>query len=380
MKMATQKRVFVPASSENILQSHVGVIIITLCGVAALLGTLGICMYGYVKFRRAKKDKLDKELEHEGMKESIIHLAKVKTDGSTSERSKSSEETLPRRPISLGNDYGMVGFGNCRTSYMESIAGSSSAVLPGDVVLPENGASTARTIRDTSAVLTPPMTLDRCKLPSIQHWNQPIERCLGLSEPLKIGNTTLLEIPIPRPLTINKEDKELPGLPVNRGGEIRGWEKFDAPVFGAVKRASMRRRARSRNESWDSPKDNNRQGVGTSSLRKFGELEARKGSARTKKEKYRKRRSTDSSKLPEGLLFPQSPSYETVNLGSDAVTEVTGPEETNLGHDGYSVSLIEAYRCEETENSENGEENYLWKPLPKPPVENGWPLGRAEMA
>ncbi|KAF3088873.1 hypothetical protein TWF102_009829 [Orbilia oligospora] len=345
--MPTQKRVLVPASQENILQSHVGVILITLCGVAGLLGTLGICTYGYVKFRRAKMVKLEKKLEHERIKASIVHLSKTRTD-ETSRRSKSSDDTLPKRPSSLGNDYGMIGFGNCRTSYLESIAGSSKGVLPGDVVLPENGASTARNIRDTSAVLTPPMTPDRCRLPTIQHWNLPEERS-GLPEPLTIGNTTLMEVPIPPPLAIRKEEKELPSPPITRGRKVQRWEEVDPPLFGAVKRASMRRRARSKSE-----------GIETSSLRRFGELEARRGNARAKKEKYKRGRSTDWSEM---------------------AVEVVEQDAMNLGHEGYRASIIEAYGKEEIdEGSEYGdEEGYLWKPLPKPPIESGWPVGRAEM-
>ncbi|KAK6506559.1 hypothetical protein TWF506_011464 [Arthrobotrys conoides] len=369
MKMPTQKRVLVPASQENILQSHVGVILITLCGVAGLLGTLGICMYGYVKFRRAKRVKLDKKLEHERLKDSIVHLARVKTDEtSTSRRSKSSEGTIPKRPTSFGNDYAMVGFGNCRSSYMESITGSSRGVLPGEVVLPETGASTAGNIRGTSAVLTPPMTPDKCRLPSIQHWNLP--GCPGLPEPLTIGNKTMLEVPIPPPLAIRKEDKELPSPPITEGRKMQRWEEVDPPLFGAVKRASMRRRARSKSQD-----------VETSSLRRFGELEARRGSSRAKKEKYKRGRSVDSSKLLEGLPFSESPSYETVRPGSEMAVEVVEQSGMNLGHEGYRASIIEAYGREETdEESEYGDdEGYLWKPLPKPPVESGWPLGRAEM-
>ncbi|RVD84826.1 uncharacterized protein DFL_003165 [Arthrobotrys flagrans] len=284
--MSTQKRVLVPASPENILRTHVGVILITLCTVAALLGTLGV-MYGYVKFRRAKRSKLEKKLEHEGMNDSIIHLARIKTDEKTaSRRSKSWEKIFPRRPTSFGNDYGMIGFENCGTSYMESII---RGVLPGDVVLPENGASTARNIRNTSAVLTPPMTPDKCKIPVIQHWNQIVPEYPRLPGPLAIGNTSLLEVPIPPPLAISKEGKELPSSPITRGRRMQRWEEVDRPLFGAVKRASMRRRARSKNGVWDTPRSKSQLGIGSSSLRRFRELEARR-SARARKEKYRKRR------------------------------------------------------------------------------------------
>ncbi|KAK6524360.1 hypothetical protein TWF281_011268 [Arthrobotrys megalospora] len=371
--MSTQKRVLVPASPENILQSHVGVIVIILCGVAALLATLGICMYSYVKFRRARRRKLEKENDHERLKDSIIHLTKVNTDGTSGSRG--SDETLPRRPASFGNDYGMIGFGNCRTSYMESITGSGHGVLPGDVVLPENGASTARNIRDTSAVLTPPMTPDKCKLPSIQHWTQPLEGYPGPTEPLRIGGAPF-EVPIPPPLTISKKnvEKELPNVPLSRGRRIQRWDEIDQPLFGTVKRASMRRRARSRN-LLDRPRSKSRQGVETSSLRKFGELEARRG----RKGRYRNRKSADG-KILEGLPFSESPSYETVQLGSETAVEVVQTDEVEKT-EGYRASLISAYDRDSTDDSSDyGEsESYLWKPLPKPPVESNWPSGRAEM-
>ncbi|KAK6511094.1 hypothetical protein TWF481_000016 [Arthrobotrys musiformis] len=312
------------------------------------------------------------------MKDSIVHLTKIRTGGTSS--SKVSEETLPKRPASFGSDYGMVGFGNCRTSYMESITGSSSGILPGDVVLPENGASTARNIRDTSAVLTPPMTPDRCRLPAIQHWNQIVHGCPELPEPLKIGETPLLEIPIPPPLAINKEGKDLPGIPTTGGRKVQRWEELDPPLFGAVKRASMRRRARSKNRAWDTLSNESRQVFESPSLRRFGELEARRSSARARKEKYRKKKSTESL-LQEGLPFSHSSSYETIQPGSDAALGIAEAGETNLGHEGYRESIISAYARESTDqDSDYGEEErYLWKPLPKPPVENNWPLGRVEM-
>ncbi|KAK6345797.1 hypothetical protein TWF730_010140 [Orbilia blumenaviensis] len=372
--MSTQKRVLVPASPENILQSHVGVIVIILCGMAGLLGTLGICMYGYVKFRRARRAKLEKDLGNEIKKGSIIHLTRVKTDGTS--RSKSSEDTLPKRPRSFGNDYGVVGFGNCRTSFMESITGSYGGILPGDIDLPENGASTARNIRDTSAILTPPKTPDKCKISAIQHWNQAAEEYSGPPEPLMMRDTALLEVAIPPPLAINGDGKELPNLPMSRGRLQRAGE-VDPPLFGAVKRASMRRRARSKNQAWDTPGSWSCQ---VSSLRRFGELEARRGNNRARKERYLKRISTDS-KLVEGLPFSESPSYETVKPRSGSAGEAIDAHKSNLETEGYRESIISAYDKDSTDDTSEyiGEDTYLWKPLPRPPMEGGWLFGEAKM-
>ncbi|KAJ6258837.1 hypothetical protein Dda_6891 [Drechslerella dactyloides] len=292
MGMASEKsETFMHASTSvttsAILRSHVGVVFAILGGVAFLIIVTAIAAHIYLRCGNT--------LSH--------HLG----DGH--------------------HRYGMVEFGGFDAESIEPIKRDSGAFLPGDVVIPDISALTARKIRDTSAELTPPTTPERPRLTAIYHWYRPKEDPIASENTPEISSVEQeILAAAPDPLCVPyrhrlplEYNKELP-FPPNNGSEQ------DSTYSKRLGSQSVPA------ESQD-PK-----------LISFENLENWK--TRVRKELWK---------------------------GGVAVRR-----QTALG-----LSIISAYREEPQDTQQDGEEQdtemFLWKPLPRPPMERDWNKSAAAM-
>ncbi|KAK6540558.1 hypothetical protein TWF694_009349 [Orbilia ellipsospora] len=348
-----------PSTQSGLLKSHIVLVVVILSGVVGIFGTFALCTFLFLRCRCARRREIG-IAEQEDMMNSIIPPTTIKTELTT--KSGSSADTFPRRPASLGDDYDVIGFGNCQAEGLESIAGSSGCVLPGDVFVPENGASTARSIRDTSAILTPPLTPEKCKLPAIEHW---YHQDTTLKSRGKVGSGLLPGLPPHARRNFVGSDQSLPFLqPLNR--RRRGRNTGDEqPIFGTAERSSMKQRNSMKltGQFQDRSRSSSRQRPTQHKLRRFGELEVTTANRRVWKEKYRKHMNRERG-LNE-IPLSRNASYETMRPGLDVDMADGEASDWERKYDGYRESIISAYRKASAGQEET--ETCFWKPLPKPP-------------
>ncbi|KAK6338161.1 hypothetical protein TWF696_001632 [Orbilia brochopaga] len=387
-KSQTLMQARAPANTSLILKSHLGVVFAILGGIAVLIVITATAVYFYLKAHYRKiKERQEQAIELEqqapwASPPDPPALARVKTQSSSG--IDPAEDALLRRPDDLSHRYGMADFGGFDPGSIKSIANNSRPFLPGDVVIPENCASAARKIRDTSAVLTPPTTPERHKITTIDHWYIP----RGDAEAIRsVQKAPILEAEMldaaPVPLAIpdrnqlsSNHAKKLPMPPADRLQEDNTYRSRPEKrgIYGEG-RANGRRRS----QSAASLLTNRRQSPHVHRLRKFGELEDN-GRDRSWKLKHGSQVGR-SMQVKEILSMLTSPSYETIKLDSHFSTSSDELAEGDGG--GYRASIISAYRQELQDDEQQGGEPdakmCLWKPLPKPPVERVWGVGGVAM-
>ncbi|KAF3941856.1 hypothetical protein ABW19_dt0208743 [Dactylella cylindrospora] len=384
-------------AASKVFQAHLGVVLACVGGVTVSVTILLLSAYFCARKRRLKRQAVEERAARREKRNGTVfamaeQLTSVRTDGSGQSGNTDDPECFgpqsPKRFGGLDNNYSLIGFGNCNAECLESIAGDLSQggrVLPGDVALPD--AVFAQGVRDARTELTPPTTPDKSKLPAIEHWYRPVQPdkmlSLHIGSPMLARNQTASEIEprVFRPLHTQvhhqpvDKNKALPLRPLSRGqGRRSRYGLFNPRTFSGYN-ASIGKRERLKGGLLGYERCNNRQGnTRHSRLRRFGDVGSHKESRRAWIERNRDEL---LSQLDGEEYSPDSTVYETINpyLDPDRGLGLCNPIECEGDNEGYRASLISAYRRGPGDNEgglQGSSELYLWKPLPRPPVEKVW--------
>ncbi|EWC47843.1 hypothetical protein DRE_02725 [Drechslerella stenobrocha 248] len=349
------------ASASAILQSHVGVVLATIAGVALLIIVFSASLCLYFKTCRGRKQGRLAQAVGCGQRKLgavplIAPLAGIKTQDPLDN---AGEAILPRSPEALHKrGCGPTWLDSRNMDYIES--GASG---PGAGLIPDSASSASRSVRNLSPVPTPPRTPDPHTLLAISHWSQPSQ----------IPDTLSLRIDRKRPSDTRPNSSRLSARSLNR---VRGRSVL--PASSAFERRCQHMQAGQdlvQQLRLAQRKDRSKTGLNArvasrragNRLRKFGDFEPGTG-ARGTWEGESQNQIDNGLELEDSLSLETALSYDTLH-GSDGPGAedgaVLGPEQT------YRTSIISAYR-QDLGSEEQDLEMYLWKPLPKPPAENVW--------
>ncbi|EPS37120.1 hypothetical protein H072_9273 [Dactylellina haptotyla CBS 200.50] len=365
-------RTMPPTDPSTVLKSHWVLAVIILSGIVGIFGGISLCKYILTKTKTVKTGNKRREPKHylgvlERGKRIIFPMRKIKTNATTG--TQSSEGTLPPCVGSPGTEYGVVGFGNCQAECLESIAGSSGAVLPGDISVPDDGALAARGIQDTSKMLTPPMKPETCKFTTIKHWYHPASQTGRTSGTLDKARQSFPVGP-GEDLGLDGEEEPLAlVIPRWQGVEDRKHNSWEKSLLTGIP-SSLTKFGKTRRSSLGEKDKVTGQPQSKQTLRKFGDTEDRTPRSYwevgNREHDYFRR----SLSVIDSVSFLANTSYETIKL--DAGPESVETAEGDRGYDGYRESIISGYGKSVTDGDPNGSQDpeaYLWKALPKPPAE-----------
>ncbi|KAF3903745.1 hypothetical protein ABW21_db0204037 [Orbilia brochopaga] len=373
-----------PVTSSTVLQSHVGVVFTILGGVAILIVITATAIYFYLKFRYKKiRQQQEQATELEGQtpetSKFITPLTKVRSQSST--ESDPLKNAPSGHPTGASHRYGVAEFGDYDSDGREPMANHSRPFLPGDVVISDGCADAARKIRDTTAELTPPTTPERQRFTAIEHWYTPKPNPEALRRFREAANSEQEMIDAaPVPLRIPSR-KQLPSNQTKEPSNTTAREIQESPADETQPEdrevpADEHLEDQRQPQRIASPLENRHRSPKVHKLRKFGELEDR--SRITPWKQSRRSRAECSVNVREIISMLTSPSNETVELKPPTSTTMSN-DQLSENEDGcYRTSIISAYK-EEPEIDEQNMELYLWKPLPKPPVEKVWGAGGVAM-